>query len=205
MSIQYAINVIWDSTLRDVEFCDSNSPLSGLAQRAVKITTGVPNANNNRFIAGATIQNSFDGTQYINAGTSASTDWQLMTSESPTANPIIIQLSCSDLTTDLSEGDDVAYIRVPVAMIITEVRASLLVAQPSGAEIQINIRNSTESIFDDGSRLEIDSDELTSLTATQPTLVGGITPDDEPLYIDIEQVGDAGAKGLIVTIIGTPS
>lgn len=78
--IQYKTTVSWDITLIDIGYADSmiSSGLKGLAVNAVKITTGAPAANSGRFIAGAFITNSTDGTTYENTGSTNSPVWTLV-------------------------------------------------------------------------------------------------------------------------------
>ncbi len=80
--IQYAQTVSWDPTLIDVEYLgsDQSVPLAmrGLANFAIKITTGAPTAIPNRFIRAAQIQNAIDGTWYENTGTISSPTWSLV-------------------------------------------------------------------------------------------------------------------------------
>lgn len=78
-AVQYKKVVPWDVTLVDVGFTDTDisSGLKGLAESAIKITTGAPNTNAGMFIPGAIIQNSVDGVNYINSGTTASPVWSI--------------------------------------------------------------------------------------------------------------------------------
>lgn len=93
--IQYRTVVSWDSTLVDVGYSDSSisSGLKGLAVSAIKITTGAPNANAGKFIAGAFIFNSVDGTVYQNTGTSAAPVWSLVTNAASAGNTIQVKTS----------------------------------------------------------------------------------------------------------------
>ena len=76
--IQYDTVVSWDSTLIDVEYTDTeNALVKGLVEHAIKITTGAPAATAGYFIPGAIIQNAYDGTLYINTGTTAAPVWVL--------------------------------------------------------------------------------------------------------------------------------
>jgi hypothetical protein len=95
--IEYKTVVSWDVALVDVGFADSSvsSGLKGLAINAIKITTGAPQANNGYFIPGALIQNSVDGTLYINSGTTAAAIWSLV----DTGNPFALPDAVTDSTT----------------------------------------------------------------------------------------------------------
>lgn len=116
--------------------------------------------------------------------------------------PVIIQLACSDLTTDLLAGNNKAYIRAAQAFTLTGVRASLLTASGGGnVSVDIN-KNGTPILY---SPLIIDPGEKTSVTSSTTVIIDDdeIALDDE---ITIDLVDDGtGAKGLIVTLIGVPS
>lgn len=116
--------------------------------------------------------------------------------------PVIIQIACSDLVTELEAGDSKAYVRAPKAFTLTEVRASLLTVSSSGnVAVDIN-KNGTPILY---SPLLIDSGEKTSETSsTTPIIDDDTIADDDEITIDIVQDG-TGAKGLIVTLIGVPT
>ena len=119
----------------------------------------------------------------------------------PTLNlPNDVQMSCSDLTTSISTGTSVAYHRARRPMTISGVRASLLTASTSGAvTVDINLNGSTIL----STKLTIDQDEKTSVTAaTAAVLSATAVADDDEITVDIDGAG-TGAKGLIVTLIGT--
>ena len=119
-------------------------------------------------------------------------------------------VACSDETSDLTTGTAKVTFRMPYAMQIGEVRASLTTATSSGVvTVDININGS--SIFGDGetgTRLTIDAGERTSTTAaTAYNFVSSATVvtfgDDAEVSIDIDTVGTEGTgKGLKVTLIG---
>lgn len=114
------------------------------------------------------------------------------------------QLSCSDLSSTLTTGTAKAYFRPPYGVTLTSVRASLLVAQTLGAILTIDINEAGSTIL--STKLTIDNTELTSITAaTAPVISDPNLADDSFITIDIDQIGDGTAKGLIVTLIGTIS
>lgn len=81
MSIQYATQVVWDSTLIDLEFTDASTApvaMQGLVKYAVKTTTGAPTATAGKFIPGAFISNAVSGVSYQNTGTTASPVWSVI-------------------------------------------------------------------------------------------------------------------------------
>jgi hemin uptake protein HemP len=110
-----------------------------------------------------------------------------------------IQMSVSDLTTAIATGTSKAYCRVPRAMVLTGVRASLLTASTSGAvTVDINVNGSTIL----STKLTLDANEKTSVTAaTAAVLTSTSLADDDEITIDIDGAG-TGAKGLIVTLRG---
>jgi hypothetical protein len=115
------------------------------------------------------------------------------------AEPVVIQIAASDLTTDLSAGTAKAYVRAPCAFTVTQVRASLLDASTSGA-VTIDINEAGVSIL--STKLTIDQGEKTSVTAATPPVISDASiADDAEITIDIDAAG-VDAQGLIVTIRG---
>ena len=116
--------------------------------------------------------------------------------------PVEIQLACSDETTALTTGTAKITFRMPCAMTLTEVRASLTTAQASGSIFTVDINKSGASVL--STKLTIDNTELTSTTATTPAVISDDAfGDDREITIDIDQIGNGTAKGLKVTLIGT--
>ena len=116
--------------------------------------------------------------------------------------PEVIQLACSDETTALTTGVKKITFRMPFAMDVTAVRASLSTTQSSGSIFTVDINESGTSIL--STKLTIDNNETTSVTAATPVVISDTSlADDAEITIDIDQIGDGTAKGLKVTIIGT--
>jgi hypothetical protein len=113
-------------------------------------------------------------------------------------------LACSDLTTSLTTGTGKAYFRMPYAFTLTAVKASLLTAQASGSIFTVDINKNGTTVL--STKLTVDNTEKTSATAATPAVISSAAflADDE-VTIDIDQVGTAGAKGLIVELIGNQS
>jgi hypothetical protein len=112
-----------------------------------------------------------------------------------------IGLACSDETMDITAGAAKVTFRAPFAMTLTAVRASLTAAQPSGSIFTVDINEGGASIL--STKLTIDNTETTSVTAaTQPVISDTAIADDAVITIDVDQVGDAGARGLKVWLIG---
>jgi hypothetical protein len=118
------------------------------------------------------------------------------------ALPVEIQVACSDETTALTTGTEKMTFRMPHAMTLTNVRASLTTAQTSGLVVKVDINQNGSSIL--GTTLSIDNTEKTSVTATFPaTITTSALIDDAEITIDIDQIGDGTAKGLKIGLIGT--
>jgi hypothetical protein len=116
--------------------------------------------------------------------------------------PESIQLAASDETTALTTGTAKVTFRMPFAMTLTSVRASLTTAQTSGSIFTVDINENGSSIL--STKLTIDNTEKTSVTAATPAVISDLSlADDAEITIDIDQVGDGTAKGLKITINGT--
>jgi hypothetical protein len=117
-------------------------------------------------------------------------------------SPCEIQLAASDETTALTTGTSKVSFRMPFAMTLTEVRASLVTAQTSGAIFTVDINEAGVSVI--STKLTIDNTELTSVTAaTPPVISDSALADDALITIDIDQIGDGTAKGLKILLKGT--
>jgi hypothetical protein len=112
-----------------------------------------------------------------------------------------VVVSLSNEISDLTTGTSVTTIRMPYAMIITEVRASVNTA-PTGSTIIVDINQNGSSIL--STKLSIDASEKTSTTAATPSVLSTTSlTDDAEITFDIDQVGSTIAgKGLKVYIIG---
>jgi hypothetical protein len=116
--------------------------------------------------------------------------------------PTVIQLAASDETTALTTGTAKVTFRMPHAMTLTAVRASLSTAQTSGSIFTVDINEGGTSIL--STKLTIDNTEKTSTTAATAAVISDSSlSDDAEITIDIDQIGDGTAKGLKVTLIGT--
>ena len=114
----------------------------------------------------------------------------------------VIMLAVSDETTALTTGTSKITFRMPYAMTLTDVRASVGTA-PTGANLAVDINEGGVSIL--STVITIDANEKTSTTAaTAPVISDSALADDAEITIDIDTVGStiAGA-GLKVTLIGT--
>jgi hypothetical protein len=119
------------------------------------------------------------------------------------ASPIVVPIgiACSDETTALAAGTAKVTFRMPYAMTLQSVRASLTTAQTSGSIFTVDINESGTTIL--STKITIDNTEKTSTTAvTAPVISDTSLADDAEITIDIDQIGDGTAKGLKVWLVG---
>ena len=113
-----------------------------------------------------------------------------------------IIVAIGDETTAITTGTGKRTFRLPFAMTLTEVRASVTTA-PTGSAITIDINESGTSVL--STKLTIDATEKTSETAATAAVISDSSlADDAEITIDFDGVGStiAGA-GVKVTLIGT--
>lgn len=118
------------------------------------------------------------------------------------ATPFEMTIACSDETTALTTGTAKVTFRMPRAVTLSAVRASVTTA-PTGSVLTVDINEGGTSIL--STKLTIDATEKTSTTAATPPVISDASlADDAEMTIDIDTVGStvAGA-GLKVTLIGT--
>lgn len=117
------------------------------------------------------------------------------------ATPFELVVAASDETTALATGTAKITFRMPRAVTLTAVRASLTTAQASGSIFTVDINESGSSIL--STKLTIDNTEKTSTTAATPPVISDTAlADDAEITIDIDQIGNGTAKGLKVMLIG---
>lgn len=113
-----------------------------------------------------------------------------------------LEVACSDEALALTTGTAKVTFRLPYQITLSEVRASLKVAQSSGSIFTVDINANGASIL--STKITIDNSERTSKTAvTAPVISTANLADDAEMTVDIDQVGDGTAKGLKVLLIGT--
>lgn len=116
-------------------------------------------------------------------------------------DPVCIAIAVSDETTNITTGTAKVTFRMPWAMTVTAVRASLATASTSGNPT-FDINEGGTSILGTN-KLSIDANEKTSTTAaTATTISDSALADDAEITIDIDTAG-TGAKGAKVYLIGT--
>lgn len=139
-------------------------------------------------------------------GTNGYANWASLTASdisSFVGLPCEIQLAVSDETTALTTGTGKLTFRMPHAMTLTEVRASLTTAQTSGGILTVDINKNGSTIFI-SNWLTIDNGEKTSVTALdQPIINVSSLADDDEITIDIDQIGSGDATGLKILLKGT--
>ena len=110
-------------------------------------------------------------------------------------------VACSDESTNLVTSTSAVTFRVPYAMYLNSIRASVNVA-PVGSTIIVDVKQSGSSIF--STKLSIDANEETSTTAATPAVISNPNlTDDSKVVISIDQVGSStSGKGLKLTFKG---
>jgi len=116
--------------------------------------------------------------------------------------PVPLGYAVSDETSDLTSGVAKVTFRIPYAMTLTDVRASLTTA-PTGSSLVVDINNEGASIL--STKLSIDANEKTSTTATTPPVISNPNlSNDTEITVDIDQVGVITAgTGLKIYLIGS--
>lgn len=128
--------------------------------------------------------------------------YQQLASYAPIAGYRTFTVAVSDETTALTTGTAKRTFRMPYAMTLTGVRASLTTAQASGSIFTVDINEGGSTIL--STKLTIDNTEKTSTTAATPAVISDASlADDAEITIDIDQVGASGATGLKITFIGS--
>lgn len=115
--------------------------------------------------------------------------------------PVVLSLAVSDETNVIAAGGDKVKFRMPHALEITEIRASLSTASSVGT-VEVDINEGGATIL--STKLTIDAGETTSVTAATPVVISDTTlADNAEISIDIDNAGtSADAIGLKVYIIG---
>lgn len=129
--------------------------------------------------------------------TTVAGSWFLLIGGAGTLATIMKEVTTEGIT--IVAGTGKMTFRMPFAMTVTEVRASLVGASSSGAVV-VDINQDGTTIL--STKLSIDQGEKTSETAATPAVISdSALPDDSEITIDIDSAG-TGAHGLKVTING---
>jgi len=173
----------------------------GSVDLTTDVTGTLPIANGG---TGVTALSSLDAASF---GAGASSDGQVLTSDGAggvawEATATEIGIACSDETTDLAAATGVATFRMPYAMTLTGIRASVTTA-PVGSTIIVDVNESGSTIL--STKLSIDASEKTSETAATAAVISdSALADDSEITVDIDQVGSTTAgSGLKIWLIGT--
>jgi phage-related tail fiber protein len=112
----------------------------------------------------------------------------------------MLPVACSDETSILTVGTKTVF-RMPYAMGLTSVKASLTTAQTAGTIFTVDILKNGVSIL--STKITIDNNEKTSVTAVTPPVLSNtsLAADDE-ISIAITQIGNGTATGLKAYLIG---
>lgn len=115
--------------------------------------------------------------------------------------PEVIMVAVSDEDTALTTGTSKVTFRMPFAMTLSDVRASVTTA-PTGSTLIVDINESGSTIL--STKLSIDATESTSETAASAAVISDTAlADDAEITIDIDQVGATVAgTGLKVQLHG---
>ncbi len=133
-------------------------------------------------------------------GTGTSEDPYIVTTSDPTPKYESIGIAAGDETTAMEVCVAKVTFRMPFAMTLWSVRASLTSASTSGTPT-VDINESGVSIL--STKLTIDVNEKTSVTAAVPAVISDTSlAFDAEITVDIDVAG-ANAAGLKVWLIGT--
>jgi len=112
----------------------------------------------------------------------------------------VLMIALGDETTAITTGTAKVTFRMPWALTLTAVRASLTTASSSGIPT-FDINEAGTTIL--STKLTIDASETTSTTAATPAVISDTAlADDAEITIDIDTAG-TGAKGAKIYMIGT--
>lgn len=110
-------------------------------------------------------------------------------------------IAVTDESSVITVGNGKVYFRMPFAMTLTSVRASLSTAQASGSILTLDLRESGTSVL--STLITIDNTEKTSQSAaTPPVISDSALADDAEMRVDVTQVGDGTARGIKLVLIG---
>ncbi len=199
-------------------FTTGLNALNGLTAQVQNFATGTAGTDFGISSASSTHTFNLPTASASNRGALSSGDWTLFNGKFNTpsgttsqyvrgdgslaALPFELVVAASDETTALTTGTAKITFRMPRAVTLTAVRASLTTAQASGNIFTVDINEAGTSIL--STKLTIDNTEKTSTTAATPPVISDTAlADDAEMTIDIDQIGNGTATGLKVTLIGT--
>lgn len=112
-----------------------------------------------------------------------------------------VSIAVSDEFTNLEASTGLATFRMPFAMELTNIKASVTTA-PTGSNLIVDVNQDGSTLL--STKLSIDSSENTSVTAATPVVIGDSSLGyDSEITIDIDQVGSTiPGTGLKVYLLG---
>jgi hypothetical protein len=141
-----------------------------------------------------------EGQLFIYYTDADSSSWVIANAPPVSTRTEFFTVAVSDETTAITTGVAKTTFRMPFALTLSEMRASLSTASSSGIPT-IDVNEGGVSIF--STRLTIDAGEKTSTTAAAAAVISDTAlADDAEITIDIDVAG-TGARGLKVTFLGT--
>jgi hypothetical protein len=153
----------------------------------------------NGFMSGSTALRPYSGSGNFNINLPDASGTLALTTLLGASAELVI--ACSDETSNLTTGTAKVTFRMPYAMTLSSVRASVNTA-PTGSTLIVDINEGGSTIL--STKLSIDASELTSTTAATAAVISDIAlADDASITIDIDQIGSTIAgKGLKVVLKG---
>lgn len=120
--------------------------------------------------------------------------------------PVGFGFAVTDEVNAVSAGDNKVKVRLPFAMSLTSITASLSVAQTSGTALQVEVRRAATSLLTGANLVFVNTYAHSTLgSGTQPVLASGppiaMAQHDE-IIVRVVAIGDGTAKGLKVTLHG---
>lgn len=151
---------------------------------------------------GSNVGASGEITTYNIVGSTAAISNSGSTATLTITEPVSFVVAASDEVTPIGTGTKVTF-RMPHAMTLTGVRASLTTAQASGSLLTVDVRENGTTVL--STLLTLDNTERTTTTAaTLPVVSDSAIADDSEMTIVVTQVGAATvATGLKITLLGT--
>jgi len=188
---------------------DVGADPAGTAAGLVDDLSGVTNAATARTNLGlGNVDNTSDANKPVSTAQQTALDGKAPASHTHTPAdmstwvglPVTFTVACSDEITAITTGNAKVTFRMPHAMTLTAVRASLTTASSSGTPT-FDINEGGSSIL--STKLTVDASELTSTTAATAAVISDANlADDAEITIDFDVAG-TGAKGVKITFIGT--
>jgi hypothetical protein len=113
-------------------------------------------------------------------------------------------ITVTDETTAITAGTGKIAVRIPFAMTLTGIRASLTTASAATSPetlFTVDVNQAGSTIL--STKLTFDAGEKTTTTAATPAVISDSTLDDDvEITVDVDDDGDGAATGLKVWLIG---